>query len=310
MPPLLEEMPVDQELPAWVELRRTTDRRIGQNLALVLQAMQIEHGMFQQGAQMILVVRPQDAERAGDECERYERENLNWPPRGESVGSLSEGLIGAFGWVAILSVMEILVRLQTLGLDWRGQGRGLASAERNGEIWRAVTGLSLHVDLAHFLSNLFFGAVLVMLTCELIGAGVGLTLVVISGALGNLANAFLRTGEHASVGASTAVFAALGLLVAYQWRRRHQLRQNAFRRFAPLFAGGFLLASMGLTPDTSEHAARAVDYGAHGTGFALGAIVGVALSLFSVRQLADARLQTSALVLAPALFAAAWWLAF
>ncbi len=306
----LDDSFVDQELPSWVELRRTQDHRKGQELALVLQSMHIEHGVWSHESEMVLLVRPADVLRAADEVERYERENLNWPPRGEAIGNLSEGLIGAFGWIAIFSVMEILVRARALGLDWMGAGRGLAGAERSGEVWRAITGLSLHVDLSHFLSNLLFGALFTMLACELIGGGLGLSLVVLAGAVGNFANALLQSPDHASVGASTAVFAALGLLVAYQWRRRHQLRQSAFRRWAPLFAGGFLLAALGLSPGDPEHATRLIDYGAHATGFAAGALTGVSLSLFRVRQLANPVLQTSALVLAPALFAIAWWLAF
>lgn len=310
MPPLLEENAVDQELPSWVELRRTRDRRSAQQLSLMLEAMHLEHGLFEQQAELILVVRPEDALRATEECERYERENLNWPPRGEAIGNLSEGLIGAFGWAAIFSAVEILVRTRALGLDWLGRGVGLAGAEQSGEVWRAVTGLSLHVDLSHFLSNLLFGGLFTMLACELVGGGLGLSLILIAGALGNLANAMLHAPGHASIGASTAVFAALGLLVSYQWRRRHQLRQNAFRRWAPLFAGGFLLASLGLTPETGDHVARSVDYGAHATGFIAGALAGVVLSLFRVKQLANPILQTTALVVAPAMFVIAWWLAF
>ena len=305
-----DDLPVDQELPSWVELRRTNDRRKGQELALVLQSMQIEHGVWTQHSEMVLLVRPADALRAADQVERYERENANWPPRGEAIGNLSEGLIGAFGWIAIFSVLEILVRTHALGLDWLEHGRGLAGAERSGEVWRSITGLSLHADLSHFLSNLLFGGLFTMLACELIGGGLGLTLILIAGAVGNFANALLQSSEHASIGASTAVFAALGLLVTYQWRRRHQLRQNAFRRWAPLFAGGFLLASLGLSPGDPDHATRLIDFGAHATGFIAGAIAGVSLSLFRVRQLANPTLQTSALVLAPALFAISWWLAF
>ncbi len=307
---LLEESSVDQELQSWVELRRTRDRRGGQQLSLMLEAVHIEHGIFQQHAETILVVRPQDVQRASEECERYEKENLNWPPRGEALGNLSEGLIGAFGWAAIFTVVEVLVRARALDFDWFGRGRGLAGAERSGEIWRAVTGLSLHVDLSHFLSNLLFGALFTMLACELVGGGLGLSLILISGALGNLANALLQDPAHASVGASTAVFAALGLLVTYQWRRRHQLKQSAFRRWAPLFAGGFLLASMGLTPETAQFAARSVDFGAHATGFAVGALGGIALSLFRVKQLGNPTLQTAALAFAPAMFVLAWWSAF
>src|SRR5688572_11493199 len=106
----LDAPPVDQDLPSWIELRRTRDRRGGQQLSLMLEAVHIEHGLFQQHGETILVVRPEDALRAGEECERYERENLDWPPRGESIGNLSEGLIGAFGWIAIFSVVELLVR--------------------------------------------------------------------------------------------------------------------------------------------------------------------------------------------------------
>jgi len=301
---------VDQDLPSWVELRRLNEQRRARELALVLQAMQIEHGLLQQSSDIVLLVRPEDALRAADEVERYERENKNWPPRGEAIGSLSEGLIGAFGWVAIFSVMEVLVRTQSRGLDWWEQGRGAAGAIRAGEVWRTMTGLSLHVDLPHFLSNLVFGALFTLLTCELIGAGLGLSTILLAGALGNLANALLHAPQHVSVGASTAVFAALGLLVSYQWRRREQLRQSRFRRWAPLLAGGFLLAALGLTPSETGVAARAVDYGAHATGFLSGALAGIVLTLFKVRQLASPALQTSALVLAPALMLIAWWIAF
>ena len=302
--------PENPQLPRWVELRRTPDARSARMLALVLASMGIDHGVFQQRGGTVLVVRVEDVARAAAECERYERENANWPPRGEALGNLSEGLIGAFGWGAILGTVEVLSRTDALGADWLLRGRGVAGLERAGEVWRAITGLSLHLDLSHFLSNLAFGALFTLLACELIGAGLGLALIFGAGALGNLANAFLQSPDHASVGASTAVFAALGLLVTYQWRRRAQLRQSSFRRWAPLFAGGFLLASLGLTPDTREGLARAVDYGAHVTGFLAGALAGYGASLFRVRELARPVLQTTALVLVPLAFVVAWSFAF
>ncbi|MBK8180034.1 MAG: rhomboid family intramembrane serine protease [Planctomycetes bacterium] len=110
--------------------------------------------------------------------------------------------------------MELLSRTQAMGLDWIQRGRGVASRELDGEVWRAITGLSLHLDLPHFLSNLAFGALFTLLVCELIGAGLGLSLIFASGALGNLLNSLLQPGEHASIGASTAVFAAPGPLGA------------------------------------------------------------------------------------------------
>ncbi|MBK8180033.1 MAG: hypothetical protein IPK67_14355 [Planctomycetes bacterium] len=55
------------ELPQWVELRRTRDRRLAQQLALVLASMNVEHGLFQQRGEMVLIVHGEDALRAADE---------------------------------------------------------------------------------------------------------------------------------------------------------------------------------------------------------------------------------------------------
>ena len=74
--------------------------------------------------------------------------------------------------------------------------------------------------------------------------------------------------SHWSVGASTAVFATLGLLAAYSWRRRDQEDRWAYR-WAPLVAGVILLGFTGAGGERT-------DVMAHLTGFAMGVLAGVA----------------------------------
>jgi membrane associated rhomboid family serine protease len=129
------------------------------------------------------------------------------------------------------------------------------------------------------------------------------------GALGNLLNAWLHDPDHRSVGASTAVFAALGTLVAYTWRRRHQLRHGKFRRFAPILAGAFLLASMGMSSPREELGVSTTDYGAHATGFIAGALFGAILGTWQVTAALSRKQQSLLAAFALASIAAAWFLA-
>jgi membrane associated rhomboid family serine protease len=69
------------------------------------------------------------------------------------------------------------------------------------------------------------------------------------------------------VGASTAVFAALGLLSGMAWRQRLTLRERLWYRWAPLIAGICLLTLLGAG---NAH----VDVLGHALGFLFGLAVG------------------------------------
>ena len=69
------------------------------------------------------------------------------------------------------------------------------------------------------------------------------------------------------MGASTAVFAALGLLAGMAWRERLTLRERLWYRWAPLIAGICLLTLLGAG---NAH----VDVLGHALGFILGIGVG------------------------------------
>ena len=66
-----------------------------------------------------------------------------------------------------------------------------------------------------------------------IGGGFAWLLILAGGAVGNLMNVIVQQPEHTAIGASTSVFAALGLLAAYLWTARRLIRDSWARRLAP-----------------------------------------------------------------------------
>jgi membrane associated rhomboid family serine protease len=151
--------------------------------------------------------------------------------------------------------------------------RGSASAARilDGELWRTVTAVTLHADLVHALSNafaivVFFGAVSGQL-----GRGVSGALILLAGAGGNLANAYLRGPPHDAVGASTAVFGAVGIVGSLAMMRNREMgnRRGAWVGIAAALALLGMLGSGG---------AR-VDVMAHALGFLIGAALAMLVGL-------------------------------
>ncbi len=149
-----------------------------------------------------------------------------------------------------------------------------ANARRivDGEVYRCVTALVLHADAAHIAGNmagviLFGGAV-----CGVAGSGAGWLMILASGIFGNLMNAFAYETGHLSVGASTAVFGAVGILCAFQAVNAARTGRG-WKRTALAFGSGVaLLAILGTS-------ARS-DLGAHLFGFFCGFLTGGAYRLW------------------------------
>ena len=252
-----------------VEVFRSRAARECRERSLVLQALGIEHHVLAAGGEQRLLVAARDAGRASDELRRFEAENAAAPPD-DRLETRPGFRAGALLWSLPLVALFVTERLEVLGLDWWSTGAGRAAAVRAGELWRVVTALSLHVDLAHLAGNLAFGALFVGAACQAAGVGAGLLLALLSGALGNLVAALVRPGAGSSVGASTAVFGALGLLAALQWRRRRRRRATLLRRWTPVVAAALLLGYLGA-------AGVQTDVLAHVTGFGCGFVLGAAV---------------------------------
>jgi membrane associated rhomboid family serine protease len=187
------------------------------------------------------------------------------------------------------------------GSTWFEAGSADAARILAGEVWRTATALTLHADLAHALGNAAMGAFLISAVCGAFGAGVGAAAVLACGIGGNAINALAHTASHSSVGASTAVFGALGLLCAPAFARRRRRRGARGRLLAPVAAGLGVIAMAGVGGERT-------DLWAHLFGFAVGALLGFPLVAAGAR-LRSRALQIGAGALALLALLGSWVLA-
>src|SRR5690606_41617112 len=110
----------------------------------------------------------------------------------------------------------------------------------------------------------------------LVGHGTACISIRIAGARDNWVVSLLMIGGCTTIGASTVVFATLGLVAAYAWKRHTTGAMRWARRWAPLIAAVALLAFSGAGGERT-------DVLAHLTGFGSGALVGLANALPQTR---------------------------
>lgn len=247
-------------------------------LSLVLTARGIEHRrLFEPPRGWALAVRASDRAGAEDEIASYRAEHAVAPAPPPPLAHHAGAWHGVAAYAAVLMLFAVLAEQAVLGIDWRSAGMVIANAMFSGEPWRAVTALTLHADTGHLASNLAFGGFFGFFLGRYFGPGVAWLAILGSGAAGNLLNAMIQPAEHRSIGASTAVFGALGLLTAHAWRRgpgHGSLRA----RLAPIVAGIALLAFTGTGGENT-------DIFAHLTGFVAGFGAGAVLSRLDVSRM-------------------------
>lgn len=166
------------------------------------------------------------------------------------------------------------------------------------EWYRLICSLTLHADVAHLCGNMVFGAIFLMLLGKLCGPGRALWLSLLGGTAGNGLSLLLRHRPVASMGFSTALFAAAGCLAGFMaGQARH--RREAIMALA---AGLALLAMLGTEGERT-------DYAAHVCGLASGMALG-ALEAWRQHRGWPAMGQTTAALASALLTVSAWWLAF
>ncbi len=241
--------------------------------ALVLQSQSIAYAMLMAADGWLLRVAALEHERAVDAIDLYEEENENWPP--ERHRDLPRHPPSPVILLALLAMVLFFFNVTgpvRWGASWFTQGRTEA-ALLFAEPWRMVTALTLHADGQHVLGNAVSGAIFATMVSRRIGAGAALLTIVLAGALGNAANALYHFSDgHRSIGASTAVFGAVGILAAIQTLMVLGRSGEPDHRFkvvdllGPVIGGLALLGSLGSSPNS--------DLGAHGFGFLAGVLVG------------------------------------
>lgn len=245
----------------------------------------------------LLRVAPAQRERALDLLARWENENALRPEPTLSAGPLRASRAG-IAIAAALLLFAAFTGPAARGTHWFRRGAADASALLAGELWRAVTALTLHVDAAHVISNALASAIFLGWLGQRVGSGAAVALVLAAGALGNLANALWQGGAHRSVGASTALFGALGILSGLEAGRRWFAGIRVARAWLPLAAGLALLAMLGT--------GRGSDIGAHVFGLISGGVLGAAISRAAGIP-APGTHQALAWAISLVVVALAWW---
>ena len=229
-----------------------------------------------------LLVEPAALAAARAQLVCFDRESLHWPPQpiAPDFPARDADFVTPLLWaVAVFAVFVF----QGDRPGWVETGALDAQAVFDrGEWWRPATALFLHSNLEHLLSNLLAGVFVISALLSTVGRRRGWILLGLASLAGNIAAAALNyPGPYRSIGASTAIFAAIGLLtgrairVVGQSGHPHRWRTM----FIPLAAG---LTVLGLYGAGGVH----VDVFAHLSGFTAGLIVGFAAAASRLRSAA------------------------
>jgi rhomboid protease GluP len=292
---------VDAPSEDWIEIGRYAQRSAAEGDALALASVGIGSRLVAHEGGIALFVIAADALRAEYELAEYARENRR--PPAPALRSPADGVNAALAYSAVLVFTYVASGRKMFGLDWWAAGAAQAGLIAGGEWWRTLTALGLHADLGHLAGNIAAGSLFAVLLAQVLGPGLGWLSIVLAAGVGNAVNALLQPADHTAVGASTAVFAALGLLSALMWRRQATPWARGMRRWLPLAAGATLLAYLGIGGERT-------DVGAHFAGFGVGVVLGAALHVIGRRLPQGQGAQYAFGVAALALFGFAWLVAF
>jgi rhomboid protease GluP len=253
---------------AGTAVRVTPERHQADEWAVVLAAGNIPHRLRSRLDGWALIVAARDAEAAREALDAYDRENSAdtadvgaeavAPIRGAAVVGVAVGLL-LIGFFAVTGT-------RASRSTWFERGSADAGRIVAGEWWRTITALTLHADAPHVIGNAGASAVLVGAVSHQLGPGVGLCVLLLAGAGGNALTAVAHGAHHDSVGASTAMFGAIGILSATRVMSRGR-RPAARKPWVVVAASLALLALLGTSPGS--------DLLAHVFGLLLGGAAGL-----------------------------------
>ncbi len=270
--------------------------------SLVLSAVGIEHQVNRQ-AGAILVRRSRSA-RAMAELQAFREENRNWPtPTVRPPPFVRSNSRATLFMLSLLIFVYLLTGSWAADSPWFRAGAVSSKAIlEQGQWQRLLTALTLHADQMHLVGNVVIGGFIAQLLCKSVGSGTAWLALLLSGLLGNLLNIVFRSDPHYSVGFSTAIFAAIGILCGRQFLSPGPVLRQLL---LPLGAGIGLLAMLGSSNESGR-----TDLGAHLFGLCSGLNFGLLLRLGKLDQQGERKtIQQSLFIIALLLIVLCWLLA-
>ena len=283
----------------WDSIFESNSRSACSDRALVLHALGIPYEILSDGEQSMIVVPAELVEKAKYELWQYDEENKIPTPRHAGINPVYEsGVPGVATYVAIICLVAWLAGEALFNRDWFALGRVDGELIRNGEWWRTITALTLHSGVRHLTGNIVFGVLFGLLAGRLVGSGIAWFGIVVASAAANFLNTLLLESAHRAIGASTAVFAALGLVSGFVWRAKLMAQDRWPYRLGPIVGGIALLAYTGTGDENT-------DIGAHLAGFVCGFLSGAVLTM-AARYLRQRPLQLASGIAAVSIIVFAW----
>lgn len=236
-----------------LHLVRTAETHEGASqYALVLVAMGMNAIIGPNGQSFGVFVEQEDLKQARAELAAYDAENSGKAkevPKSEQKPRIEAAMV----YWAVLLFFFAAVRNDAFSIEWLRSGAAQAAVMTGGEWWRAVTALTLHVSSTHLLGNLVFGTFFSLQLARITGSGLAWLAMIIAGTAGNVINALVQSPAHTSIGASTALFAGIGLLAALrQYEKTANTAAKTLRAWAPLAGGFMLLAFLGFSGERTD----------------------------------------------------------
>lgn len=250
-----------------VTLFEHLNREEAEMFSLVLKAVGIGHRVVGANRRFRIDVPEPLTAAALTAIHRYQAENAISPspsakPHRQPVPLPLSGVFVALVLLAVYLAVAVSAAPQDYDRVFGADARLILK----GQWYRCATALVLHADAPHIVANMVGLALFGSAVCTVTGTGVGWLMILASGFFGNLMNAWAYQRDHLSVGASTAIFGAVGILCAIQAVSAVRTGKGWKRVLLIAGAGVALLAFLGSS-------ARS-DIGAHLFGWFAGVLLG------------------------------------
>lgn len=272
--------------------------------ALVILSMKLPYWMFVEDGIYYLCAEQEELEAIHSQLSKYKKESRFWPPKTVPLPPVKKSSNRVlFGYCLALIFIFLTQVKHPDFLETRGAMH--STAFFSGDYWRAITALTLHGDLAHLSSNLLALFCFGWVVNRTFGTGPGWLLILLSGLTGNTITAWVHEATHHSLGASTAIFGALGMLIGHAVITRFSPNLNSgFKyRIIPLLAGFAFLGIWGAGDART-------DVLAHVFGFLAGIVFGAIGTLVLQKHTPSETANQILLLISPAIILLAWWAAF